>query len=255
MRPPGSAVPVPGANAGSSTSTSTVRYVRGARARACSIASRTTGPIPRSTISPAVCQRKPASRIHWKSSGNGQAPRSPTCTMFRPSRWPSTTALVERHRRAGPRARRSRCRRGCRSGRPRSRPSRGGRPAPPARASTASGRRRGRSGSRPRRRIVGHAPGAARRATRPDPTGARRRRRSRRRRARRTGRCRAPCAAARSGMPRPRRCGSRAGRSGCRAGSVTPSSNGAPTIATSAPSSPAASSTSGTRPNVSPTPA
>ena len=69
-----------------------MRYVRGARSRAWAIASSSTARRPRSSISPIVCQRKPCPRMRSKSSGNGQLPRSPICTMLPPSSTPSSTA-------------------------------------------------------------------------------------------------------------------------------------------------------------------
>ena len=93
MRPPGSAVPGAGRE-GRVEHVDVDRQVGARRPRRGRARSRRARPrpMPRSTISPMVCQRNPASRIHWNSSGNGHAPRRPICTMFRPSRWPSTTA-------------------------------------------------------------------------------------------------------------------------------------------------------------------
>ena len=52
---------------------------RRARARAC-------------RSRPSCASGSPAARIQSKSSGPGQVPRSPICTMLSPRRWPSSTA-------------------------------------------------------------------------------------------------------------------------------------------------------------------
>ena len=70
--PPGSGVPVPGANAGSRTSMSTETYSLSALASASPTASAITALKPRSQISCIVCHVMPCSSIHSNVSCGGQ---------------------------------------------------------------------------------------------------------------------------------------------------------------------------------------
>ena len=203
ISPPGSAVPVPGRE-GRVEHVDVDGQVRPRRPRPRVRRSRRArpAPMPRSSISPIVCQRKPCSRIHWNSSGNGQAPRRPICTMLWPSQLPVDRPRARTACRvASPRARRPVS--ACVSKWTTEKPSVPYCAASAARtgvdsewsppSTTAHGARR-EDLADPRLRSAGvdRARGS---------TSAPRRRRSRRCRAPRRGRCRAPCAAGRSGTP------------------------------------------------------